>query len=239
MALIALGEWYEKTGHTRQAARARADIRRWAAERLLAIKSANWLSIDSLKKAAKQRPDHPSGHYLLAIAYWEAKQYQAAVETLQAALRREFPRFATAKRILTETLALMLTHLQQQLKILFPGKTFNWEKISQRQLRLALMWETDTNNVNLHIYDNKLHHADGTLYANITTGYGPEYFQISEPQAFPYKIQVHYANRGPMGYGMGVLHILNYAPKMGLRSEFRPFVVMKKGAFVEFGEINK
>jgi tetratricopeptide (TPR) repeat protein len=75
MALIALGEWYEKTGDTTQAARAygslidyfpaRADIRRWAAERLLSIKSSNWLVIDSLKKAVEQRPDHPSGHYLL------------------------------------------------------------------------------------------------------------------------------------------------------------------------------
>ncbi|HEC83969.1 MAG TPA: tetratricopeptide repeat protein, partial [Thioploca sp.] len=103
MALIALGEWYEKTGDTTQAARAygslvdyfpaRADIRRWAAERLLSINAASELSIDSLKKAVTQRPDHPAGHYLLAIAYWEAEQYQEAVETLQAALERNYPRF--------------------------------------------------------------------------------------------------------------------------------------------------
>ncbi|MEK8016809.1 MAG: VIT domain-containing protein, partial [Candidatus Parabeggiatoa sp.] len=78
MALIALGEWYQKSGDTLQAARAygslidyfpaRADIRRWAAERILALKSETGLSVDSLEKAVKQRPDHPSGHYLLAIA---------------------------------------------------------------------------------------------------------------------------------------------------------------------------
>jgi hypothetical protein len=42
---------------------------------------------------------------------------------------------------------------------------------------------------------------------------------------------------GPMGYGMGLLHVLNYTPKQGLKSEFRPFIVMQNDAFVELGEI--
>ncbi len=260
MALIALGEWYEKTGDTTQAARAygslvdyfpaRADIRRWAAERLLSLNATSELSIDSLKKAVTQRPDHPAGHYLLAIAYWEAEQYQEAVETLQAALERNYPRFRAAKRILAETLALMLTHLQQQqqLETLFPGKTFNWEKMTKSQLRLVLIWETDANDVDFHIYDNQQHHAyysqkslptGGTLYADITTGYGPECFSISEPKAFPYNLQAHYYSMGPMGYGMGVLHVLKYDPKTGLNSEFRPFVVMKNRAFVALGRVEK
>jgi tetratricopeptide (TPR) repeat protein len=258
MALIALGEWYEKTDNTTQAARAygslidyfpaRADIRRWAAERLLSIKSTSWLSIDSLKKAVAQRSDHPSGHYLLAIAHWEAGQYKEAVEILQAAIKRKYPRFAAANRILMETLALMLTRLeqQQQLETLFPGNTFKWEKATKRQLRLVLMWETDANDVDFHIYDNQQHHAyygkkslptGGTLYADITTGYGPECFSVSEPKAFPYQVQAHYYRMGPMGYGMGILHVLDYDLKKGLKSEFRPFVVMKNGAFVELGKI--
>jgi tetratricopeptide (TPR) repeat protein len=258
MALIALGEWYEKTDNTTQAARAygslidyfpaRADIRRWAAERLLSIKSISWLSIDSFKKAVEQRPDHPSGHYLLAIAHWEAGQYKEAVEILQAAIKRKYPRFAAANRILMETLAIMLTRLeqQQQLETLFPGNTFKWEKATKRQLRLVLMWETDANDVDFHIYDNQQHHAyygkrslptGGTLYADITTGYGPECFSVSEPKAFPYKVQAHYYRMGPMGYGMGILHVLDYDLKRELKSEFRPFVVMKNGAFVELGKL--
>lgn len=258
MALVALGEWYEKTGETAQAARAygslidyfpaRADIRRWTAERLLSLQSESWLSIDSLNKAVEQRADHPSGHYLLAIAYWEAGESKKAVETLQAAIKRNYPRFDAATRILTETLALMLTQLeqQQQLEVLFPGKTLDWEKMTQPQLRLVLMWETDANDVDFHIYDNHQNHAfyrqpnlasGGTLYADITTGYGPECFTISEPNAFPYRAQAHYYRMGPMGYGMGVLHVLQYDPKTGLSSEFRPFLVMKDGAFVELGTV--
>jgi tetratricopeptide (TPR) repeat protein len=238
MALIALGEWYEKTGNIRQAARAygslidyfpaRADIRRWASERLLAIKSANWLSVDSLKKAVEERPDHPSGHYLLAIAQWQAGEFDAAKLTLETAIKRNYPRFQAAKRILKETLSLMQN------------------KQKHRQLRLILMWETDANDVDFHIYDKQENHAyysqknlatGGSLYADITTGYGPECFTISKPKAYPYKVQAHYYRRGPMGYGMGVLHILKYDPKTGLNSVFRPFVVMKDGAFVELGQI--
>jgi len=258
MALIALGEWYEKTSNSNQAARAygslidyfpaRADIRRWAAERLLSLKTETWLSLDSLKKAVKQRPDHPSGHYLLALAYWENGQHQQAVATLQAALERKYPRFQAVSTILTETLALMLTQLaqEQQLSTLFPGNSFKWKPATQGQLRFVLFWETDANDVDFHLYDNQQHHAyyeqktlptGGTLYADITSGYGPECFTISEPKAFPYKMQAHYYNMGPMGYGMGVLHILDYKAKTGIHSEWRPFVVMKNGAFVELGKI--
>ncbi|MDM8557455.1 VIT domain-containing protein [Candidatus Parabeggiatoa sp. HSG14] len=259
MALIALGEWYEKMGDTTQAARAygslidyfpaRADIRRWASERLLSIKSEIWLSIDSLKKAIQQRPNHLSGHYLLAIAYWEVRQYKKAVETLQEAQQIDFSNYVKSKQILVETLALMLSSLQQQqlLEPLFPGKTFDWENVTQRQLHFVLIWETDANDVDLHIYDNQKHHAfyrkdlptGGVLYADITTGYGHEYFSISAPKAFPYNIQAHYNNMGPMGYSMGVVHLLDFKPKEGLQSEFRPFVVMKDNIFVELGEVNK
>jgi len=259
MALIAWGEWAEKTGDLTQAARAygslidyfpaRADIRRWAAERLLASHTAIWLSIDSLKTAVTQRPDHPSGHYLLAMAYWDAGQVKAAIETLQVALQRQFdPRFAQITRILEETLALLLTTLsdRQQLGQIWSGQSFHWEKVSQPQLRFVMMWETDANDVDFHLYDGKQNHAffsepmlatGGNLYADITTGYGPECFTIPSPSAFPYKIQANYYSMGPMGYGMGIVHILRYQPKTGVQSEYRPFVVMQTGATVELGEI--
>lgn len=260
MSLIALGEWYEKTGENAQAIRAygslidyfpaRADIRRWAAERILANKTHLWLSIDSLEKAVAQRSDHPSGHYLLAIAYWENQQYQQAIDTLQTAIKQEFPRFAEANRILTELLGLMLTSLQEnhQFEKILLNNTLSWDKVTQSELRFTLMWETDANDVDFHIYDNAGNHAfysqpnlvtGGVLYADITTGYGPECFMIPNPSTYPYTLKAHYYSMGPMGYGMGILHILNFVPTKGLTSEFRPFIVMQNDAFVELGEIAK
>jgi hypothetical protein len=142
----------------------------------------------------------------------------------------------------------MLTALdkRQQLETLFPGHPVEWEKVTQPQLRFVLMWETDANDVDFHIYDKRQNHAvysqpnlrtGGSLYADITTGYGPECFTIPQPTAFPYKIQANYYSMGPMGYGMGLVHILHYDVTQGLRSEFRPFVVMQNGATVFLGEV--
>ena len=47
------------------------------------------------------------------------------------------------------------------------------------------------------------------LYADVTTG--PECFAIfDKPTAYPYKLQAHYYSRGPMGYGMGKLEIIEH-----------------------------
>ena len=89
-------------------------------------------------------------------------------------------------------------------------------------LRFVLNWETDANDVDFHIHDGRGGHAyygarqlpsGGELYADVTTGYGPECFTIRGPaqgRAFPYRLQAHYYSRGPMGYGMGKLQIIEH-----------------------------
>jgi len=51
----------------------------------------------------------------------------------------------------------------------------------------------------------------------------------------PYRLQAHYCSRGPMGYGMGKLEIVDHDGEGGLTFEERPFVVMQDRAFVELG----
>jgi hypothetical protein len=114
-------------------------------------------------------------------------------------------------------------------------------------LRFVLSWETDANDVDFHIHDAHGGHAfynhmelesGGRLYADVTTGYGPECFTIRLPRerrSESYRLEAHYYSRGPMGYGMGKLEIIDHDGKGGLRFEERPFVVMTDGAFVELG----
>ena len=65
---------------------------------------------------------------------------------------------------------------------------------------------------------------DPFLDYDVTTGYGPECFNIpGSHRAYPYKLQAHYYSRGPMGYGMGKLEIIEHDGKGGLRFEERPF----------------
>jgi uncharacterized protein YfaP (DUF2135 family) len=112
-------------------------------------------------------------------------------------------------------------------------------------LRFVLDWETDANDVDFHIFDDQGGHAfyaakqlpsGGELYADVTTGYGPECFAIEgTPAGGPYKLSLEYYAQGPMGYGMGLLQILAFDPKAGMKLEDRPFVIMRARAQVDLG----
>ena len=84
--------------------------------------------------------------------------------------------------------------------------------------------------------------SGGDLYADVTTGYGPECFTIRDPHAlnaYPYTLQAHYYSRGPMGYGMGKLEVLEHDGKGNLTFSERPFVVMIDHAYVDMGTVDK
>lgn len=74
----------------------------------------------------------------------------------------------------------------------------------------------------------------------MTTGYGPECFTIrGSPLAYPYRLQAQYYSRGPMGYGMGKLEIVEHDGRGGLSFTERPFVVMVDHAFVDLGLVKR
>ncbi|MBN9166448.1 MAG: hypothetical protein J0I07_36275 [Myxococcales bacterium] len=118
-------------------------------------------------------------------------------------------------------------------------------------LRFVLNWETDANDVDFHIYDGKGGHAyyaqqdlasGGALYADVTNGYGPECFTIRGPRerrAYPYTLQAHYYSRGPMGYGMGKLQVVEHDGNGKISFEERPFVVMIDRGYVDMGTVDK
>ena len=118
-------------------------------------------------------------------------------------------------------------------------------------LRFVLVWETDANDVDFHIHDSRGGHAyygqrhlqsGGHLYADVTTGYGPECFTIRgrrSQRSYPYKLEAHYYSRGPMGYGMGKLEVIEHDGNGGLKFEHRPFVIMQDDAFVALGTVKR
>jgi tetratricopeptide (TPR) repeat protein len=268
LALVALGECYEALGDAPDAARAygsiidlfpgRADMRRFAGERLerLSGTRALALAIDTYRQAVEQRPDHPAGHHLLGFALLKAGHPREAFEAIAVGAAQKYPegRFRGVDRILREDLGLAAaawTHAE-------PGRA---AEISERlaraggtpetgaSIRFILNWETDANDVDFHIHDAHGGHAfysqphlpsGGDLYADVTTGYGPECFTIRGPaggRAAPYRLQAHYYSRGPMGYGMGKLQIIDHDGRGNLRFDERPFVIMQDGAFVELGQV--
>jgi tetratricopeptide (TPR) repeat protein len=266
LALLALGEAWEAAGETSAAARAygslidlfpsRADLRRLAGERLERLGDAGLgLAIDTYRKAALDRPDHLSGHRLLAWALLRAGRFEEAFEALENGLEQKYPdgRFAGAERVLQEDLGLLAAawlkaeparrdEVQERLD------AQDAEIANKPSLRFVLSWETDANDVDLHVWDRRGAHASynqkslpsgGELYADVTTGYGPECFAIRKPDAAPYRLGVHYYRRGPMGYGMGTVQVIEHDGEGGISVEPRPFVVMADDAMVDVGLVGE
>ncbi len=268
LALVALGEGFEAAGDAAQAARcygslidlfpSRADMRRFAGARLerLALPAALDLAADTYGKAEEQRPDHPASHRLYAYALLRKGQPEKAFEAVVRGLSRGYPsgRFAGAERILAEDLGLIgaawaKAEPARAQEIRTRTRKEGGLIEDQPSIRFVLGWETDANDVDFHIHDSQGGHAyygrptlgtGGALYADVTTGYGPECFTIRmkpEERSGPYVLQANYYSRGPMGYGMGKLEIIEHDGKGGLTFQERPFIVMTDRAYVDLGTV--
>ena len=234
----------------------RADMRRLAGNWLEWLGSAGMkLAESTYRVAAEQRPDHPSVYHMRAMTLVRLERFEEALKVVSRGIRakRARNRFSGVDRVLREDAILIATawyhrapKRQAEIKSILneAGIQEDIHTKTVPTMRFILTWETDANDVDFHIYDAEGGHASyrqkhlksgGDLYADITTGYGPECFTISRPQAGPYKLQAHYYRRGPMGYGAGKLQVLRHDGAGELSFEERPFVIMVDGAYLDLG----
>ncbi len=267
VAHLALGEALEAQGQLHAAARAygslidlfpsRADLRRHAGSRIESLGgTAINLAADTYAKAVEQRGDHPSSHRLLAFALLRAGEHEAAFDAAAVGASQVYPsgRFAGAQRILREDAGLIAAawskaEPERADEIRDRTEALGITIPTTPSTRFVMTWETDANDVDFHIRDGKDGHAyyalrdlpsGGRLYDDVTTGYGPECFTIEGmAQAFPYRFNAHYFSRGPMGYGMGTLQILEHDGKGTLYFDDRPYLIMKDRAEVKLGELDR
>jgi TonB family protein len=265
LALIAVGHALEAMDKPIEAARAyaslidlfpsRADLRRYAGYRLDRLGAAGQkLAVDTYRHAVEQRPDHPNSHRLLAYALLRDGRPNEALDAIEVGVSRSYPsgRFGGVPRILREDMGLIAAAViaaePDRAREVEERLAKQHAKVStEASTRFVMSWETDANDVDFHVHDGKGGHAyfgspaldsGGKLYADVTTGYGPECFTIpGKPDAFPYRFEANYYARGPMGYGMGKLEVIQHDGKGGLVFEHRPFVIMKDRAFVPLGTL--
>ncbi|MBK7862870.1 MAG: hypothetical protein IPJ65_30530 [Archangiaceae bacterium] len=269
LALIALGEALEAKGDEREAARAygsvidlfpgRADLRRFAGVRLERLKGREALALaaDAFAKAAEQRADHPASHRLLAYVLVKLGEPARAFAAIEKGASQAYPagRFLGVDRILREDAGIigavwLKADPGKRAEVLERLNKLGAQLEEKPSLRFVLNWETDANDVDFHIVDGKKGHAwysqkqlgsGGELYADVTTGYGPECFTLRNPpdaRAYPYHLMAHYYSRGPMGYGMGKLQIIDHDGKGGLKFIERPYVVMVDRAYLDLGTVD-
>jgi hypothetical protein len=266
LALIGMGDALEAKRDLPTAARmygsiidlfpGRADLRRFAGERierLAARDTAAWdLIVDTYRRAVADRPDHVTGHRLLAYALVRAGKPADAFAAILAGYDHGYPsgRFLGWERVLGDDAGLIgaayaASAPKQRATIVAELGKRNLGIATEPSTRFILYWETDGNDVDFHIHDaigghawygSKVLPSGGELYADITTGYGPECFAIpGTPKAGPYQLMIHYFSQGPMGYGMGLVEIERFDGHGKLTFEDRPYVIMQDHASVDLG----
>ncbi len=260
-AILALGEVAEAAGDVPNAARiygsiidlypSRADYRRFAGERLERLGApARWLAIDTYRHAATDRPDQVTGHRLLAYALVRASDFAGAFAAILSGLDEKTPddRYRGADRVFRRDASMIaaayIAHGGDRAAVTKQLAKRDLAPFTHRAERVLLYWETDANDVDLHLHDAHGNHAwfshlpmdsGGELYADITTGYGPECFEIvGGATAGPYEIGVHYYRQGPMGFGMGLVQIVRF-DGTDFSFEDRPYVIMQDDAYVSLG----
>jgi tetratricopeptide (TPR) repeat protein len=263
LPLIALGEALLANQDPAGAARAygslidlypqRADLRRFAGNLLETTGPAGLaLAIDNYAKAVAQRPDHPSGAVMLALAQARAGDLDAADATLAKVEPGKWRagNFSGVERGIASLRALFAVARAAKAPVAgqpdaFPPAAANLP-VGEAPTLAIVTWETDANDVDSHFFDARGRHGSynnkvipgAELYHDITTGYGPEFVAVRQDAAWPLQFFAHYYRMGPMGWGMGRLALIHWDGK-ALSFDSRPFVLMIDAAHVELGQIRK
>jgi hypothetical protein len=264
LAVIGLGDALAAAGDRRAAARAYGSIidfprraptcagTRGSAWPRSARSGSRWRSTRT-RRPARQRPDHPTGHRLYAHALASAGRHREAFAAIVAGLREGQSRARSGVdavlRADAAVLAAAYVARSPERRPEVETELVKWGVSLPRtpSTSFVLTWETDANDVDLHVYDGATGHASyasrhmpsgGALVADVTNGYGPEMFSIEgTPAAYPYRLEAHYFGQGPMGYGMGTLQVVEHDGEGRLRVDERPFVIMNTGARVQLGKL--
>ena len=249
-ALVALGEALEVAGLPEIAQRAFgsiADLKpndaeslRSAAVRLEhAAGKPTALSIELLRRAVGDRPDIPHGHHLLAVALLRTDAYAEAFEVLARGITTSYaPRYQQAIALLRRDLELVSMAwiaaadpmragaIRTRAQALLGHPLF---EESTPSTTYALSWETDASGMSLRVPLA----ADHIAWAN--DGYGPDAWVLRRDERSPMPLVVALNRRGPMGYPLGVVHVMEHDGRGHVTVEPRPFAVMNEGAEVSLG----
>jgi tetratricopeptide (TPR) repeat protein len=254
-AIIALGEALEARGAYALAARAygsiidlypkRAELLRAAGERLDRVDGARAVAIDAYRRALRERPDQASTYRLLAYDLMRDDNPEALDVVFDGMKRTDRP---SIREVFMNDSAVIASYLlvHAPAKRAYIQARVRTALPTRPSLQIVLSWETDANDVDLHVRDARGGHSfygspellsGGRLLDDVTTGFGPEMFRVEAPTAFPYHLGVHYYARGPEGVGLGTVQVIRYDGAGGVSIDNRPFVIQNDQAMVDLGVV--
>jgi tetratricopeptide (TPR) repeat protein len=174
--------------------------------------------------AIERRPDHHNNYRGLALSLWYQERFKDAVDVLIEVLAKEHnSRYKSLNRVLKEELGYVLRGWYHK----SPSDLKEAREIARKHgvnlqrtddARITLHWETDANDVDLHVvdpaneecyYSHKTNASGVTLYADLTQGLGPEVISVPKGRIVDgaYHVGVKYFSAGPMGVSRGIVLI--------------------------------
>ena len=176
-----------------------------------------------LRRALQLRPDRANGYRHLALILWQEGQVEEAARVLESAAGQSFPGwYGHVQRAITEELgyvyrAWLRKSPERRAEIEARARESRVDLDRTDALRVTLAWETDANDVDLHVVDpagEQCFYAHPStrsglaLYEDITQGLGPEVIRTGEVDRGTYHVGVRYFAAGPMGISRGVVVVI-------------------------------
>jgi tetratricopeptide (TPR) repeat protein len=176
-----------------------------------------------LRRALELRPDRVNSYRHLALMLWQQGRYEEAARILEQATKQTFPNwYGDAQRVVREELGYiyrgwMIKDSSRRNEIAERARDHYVSLERRDALRVSIAWETDANDVDLHVVDPKgeecfySHNKTATgldLYQDITQGLGPEVVRTARVVPGTYHVGVNYFAAGPMGVSRGIVVIV-------------------------------
>jgi tetratricopeptide (TPR) repeat protein len=249
-----LGMAADELGNETEAARAFASLIEVAPAKTELLQRAGLLLLRThsarlaetpLRKALEIRPDRANGYRHLALMLWSEGRFDEAARVLESATRQSFPNwYGSVQRVIHEELgyvyrAWMKKDPERRTEIVARAREYDVNLERRDALRVTLAWETDANDVDLHVvdpsgeecfYSHKANRSGLTLYEDITQGLGPEVIRAGELDRGTYHIGVRYFAAGPMGISRGVVIVIRNDDQI----EIHPFRLTQGGGEIRY-----
>jgi tetratricopeptide (TPR) repeat protein len=254
-----LGGADEHLGDRNEAARAYGSIIELAASKPELLQRAGLLLVrvgraslaeTPLWRALELRPDRVNSYRHLALMLWLDGRAEEAARVLESATRQTFPNwYGDAQRVVREELAYVYRTIinkspQRRNEIVERAREFRVDLSRRDALRVSLAWETDANDVDLHVvdpageecfYGHKENRSGLTLYEDITQGLGPEVIRAGLIDRGTYHVGVRYFAAGPMGVSRGIVVVMRDRGEGADPSvEVHPFRLVQGGGDVRY-----
>jgi hypothetical protein len=190
------------------------------------------------RRAVEMRPDLPNPYRTLALLLWQAGRMEEAAEVLERALENPVDAwYENAADVVRQELgyvyrAWMRAEPRRAGEIRRRAGRHGVDLERTDRLRITMTWDTDGNDVDLHVVDPPGEHvyyghkqaASGIhLLEDITQGFGPEVVRTDRVVPGAYHVGVKYFNAGPMGISRGILVVMEPVEGGDVRVRIEPF----------------